>query len=80
MKYLFWLIVILFVWWAYKRANASAHTANSRQAQPDTPTVQDMVTCAHCGIHLPHDEAVAGARGQYCSAAHRSAAGDRNPD
>jgi uncharacterized protein len=39
-----------------------------------------MVTCAHCGVHLPHDEAVTGTRGQYCSTAHRNAAGDRNPD
>ena len=39
-----------------------------------------MVACLHCGLHLPHSEAVAGTRGPYCSAAHRSAAGDRNPD
>ncbi len=76
MKYLFWLLVILFVWWAWKRTKA----VGTRQTPPDAPTPQDMVTCAHCGIHLPHDEAVSGARGQYCSAAHRSAAGDRNPD
>jgi len=38
-----------------------------------------MVSCAHCGIHLPRDEAVAGTRGLYCSSAHRSAEGDRNP-
>ena len=75
MKYLFWLVVILFVWWAYRRTRA----ADTRQP-PSPPRTQDMVTCAHCGIHLPHDEAVTGTRGQYCSAAHRSAAGDRNPD
>lgn len=74
MKYLFWLIVILFVWWAYRRSRAG-----SAQMPPPPPQTQDMVTCAHCGIHLPHDEAVTGTRGQYCSAAHRSAAGDRNP-
>lgn len=76
MKYLFWLLVGLVVWWAWRR---------SRSAPPPTPEAtsaapQDMVACAHCGLHLPHNEAVAGARGQYCSAAHRSAAGDRNPD
>jgi len=76
MKYLFWAIVILFIWWAWKRARAGS----TRQTPPATSGPQDMVTCAHCGIHLPHDEAVAGAHGQYCSPAHRSAAGDRNPD
>jgi uncharacterized protein len=39
-----------------------------------------MVSCTHCGVHLPHGDAVTGVRGPYCSAAHRSAAGDRNPD
>lgn len=76
MKYLFWGVVILFIWWAWKRARASG----TPPAPPTTPGPQDMVSCAHCGIHLPHDEAVAGAHGQYCNAAHRSAAGDRNPD
>ena len=76
MKYLFWAIVIAFVWWAWRRARST-----STQRPPAAPPqAQEMVTCAHCGIHLPHTEAVAGSRGQYCSAAHRSAAGDRNPD
>ena len=75
MKYLFWAIVIAFVWWAWRRTRGSA-----TQQPPTAPPPQAMVTCAHCGIHLPHTEAVAGSRGQYCSAAHRSAAGDRNPD
>lgn len=78
MKYLFWLIVMVLVWWVYKRAR----TTGTDQTPPAAPAAapQDMVTCARCGIHLPHDEAVAGAHGQYCSPAHRSAAGDRNPD
>lgn len=77
MKFLFWLIVALVVWWAYKRAR----TAGTHPTPPASPTsIQDMVTCARCGIHLPHNEAVAGMRGQYCSAEHRSAAGDRNPE
>ena len=76
MKYLFWALVLLFVWWAWRRSRA----AGSPPTPPATPPTQDMVTCTHCGIHLPHNEAVAGARGQYCSTAHRNAAGDRNPD
>lgn len=76
MKYLFWAIVIAFVWWAWRRSRSAA----ANQQPPDAPTTQDMVTCAHCGVHLPHDEAVTGTRGQYCSTAHRNAAGDRNPD
>ncbi len=76
MKYLFWLALGLFVWWAWRRASHSGR----RTPPPASATPQDMVSCAHCGVHLPHDEAVVGTHGQYCSPAHRSAAGDRNPD
>ena len=77
MKYLLWLAVIALVWWAWRRTQSKAH----RQHPPAGPRPpQEMVTCAHCGVHLPHNEAAAGAQGQYCSPAHRSAAGDRNPD
>lgn len=32
--------------------------------------VQDMVSCAHCGLHLPKAESVAGKRAVYCSPEH----------
>jgi uncharacterized protein len=34
---------------------------------------EDMVTCAHCGVHLPRSEALAARSLHYCSAAHRDA-------
>ncbi len=77
MKVLFWIALILFVCWAWRRSRSSA----ARQTPPASPPqTQDMVDCAHCGVHLPRNEAVTGTRGPYCSTAHRSAAGDRNPD
>ena len=75
MKYLFWLLVIALVWWAWRRGRSAPPAQAQAEAVP-----QDMVACTHCGIHLPHDEAVTGTRGRYCSTAHRSAAGARNPD
>lgn len=79
MKYLFWLIIGVFIWWAWRRSTQ----ANARQQPPADPykasVPQDMVACLHCGAHLPQGEAVAGTLGPYCSVAHRSAAGDRNP-
>jgi uncharacterized protein len=77
MKYLFVLLVVLLVIWAVKRGRAA-----NRPARPSSPKVQtpsDMVTCAHCGIHLPQEEAVSGQKGLYCSTDHRAAAQDRNP-
>lgn len=77
MKYLIWLLVILLVIWAVKR-NRRVDNAGSKKSTPlESPS--NMVTCAHCGIHLPQDEAIMGEKGLYCSAEHRSNAQDRNP-
>lgn len=76
MKYLFWLLIALLAWWAYTRMRKAEQVKN---APPTSQAPQDMVPCAHCGIHLPRGEAVAGEKGLYCSTAHRSDAQDRNP-
>lgn len=76
MKVLFWLVLIALVWWAFKRTRPSTSAPSSAQ-DPGAP--QDMTRCAHCGIHLPRDEAVRGEKGDYCSTEHRAAAQDRNP-
>jgi uncharacterized protein len=77
MKYLFLLLVVLVIIWAIKRARAKPPSAGPTADVPVKPS--EMVTCAHCGIHLPHEEAVNGLKGVYCSTEHRSAAQDRNP-
>lgn len=39
----------------------------------DESAAEDMVCCAHCGVHLPRSEGIQ-AQGQFfCSAAHRDA-------
>lgn len=78
MKYLFWLVLIVLLWWAFKRTRPSA-SARPHDSAQDGAVPQDMARCAHCGIHLPRDEAVRGEKGDYCSTEHRAAAQDRNP-
>lgn len=42
--------------------------------QPGPAKPQAMLACAHCGVHLPQADVVAGADGKpYCSDAHRLA-------
>jgi uncharacterized protein len=77
MKYLFLLLAVLVVIWAIKRSRVG-HTAEAKKNTPPAAP-SNMVTCAHCGIHLPQEEAVSGEKGVYCSTEHRSAAQDRNP-
>ena len=81
MKYLIGLLVILLVIWVIKRgrkADADAEAVDTPKKQP-LAAPSNMLTCLHCGIHLPQDEAVAGEMGPYCSTEHRTAAQDRNP-
>jgi uncharacterized protein len=47
-------------------------------ASPQTP--QPMLTCAHCGLHMPRDEALPGRGGVFCDAAHRAAFEKSHPD
>ena len=70
MKYLVLLVVIAVAYaiWRSRR----------RPLPPDRPTrqqrgtaPQDMVACAHCGVHLPHGDALWKDGRGYCSSAHR---------
>lgn len=77
MKYLFLLLVALVVIWAIKRSRIGPPAEEKKNTPSAAPS--NMVTCTHCGIHLPQDEAVSGEKGIYCSTEHRTAAQDRNP-
>lgn len=39
----------------------------------DRPVVEDMVRCAHCGVHLPKSESILAGGSFFCSAEHRDA-------
>jgi uncharacterized protein len=41
--------------------------------QQDNPVVEDMVRCAHCGVHLPRSESILAGGKFFCSAEHRDA-------
>ena len=77
MKFLIWLLVILLAIWAFKRSRRENASTQKKPSPPASPS--NMVTCTHCGIHLPQDEAVTGTKGLYCSTEHRAASQDRNP-
>ena len=78
MKLLVLLLVLFFALWLWRRGRSEASKPKSQQP-PSAPQIPQMVQCLHCQVHLPLEEAVQGALGSYCSAAHCSAAGDRLP-
>ena len=65
MKYLVLLLIVVGgIWWI--RQQRRPHQSTPQRSGP-----QVMVPCTHCGTHVPENDAVRGARGMYCSTAHR---------
>jgi len=65
-RLLFLAVVIAIVYWLLKsyRKQLPKEDAAPRQAE-------DMVPCAHCGVHLPKHEGIQAGGKFYCSEEHR---------
>jgi uncharacterized protein len=74
-----YLLLIAFVYWVYsllRRAAAGRGAGGARQAaEHAAPTAAQefMVSCAHCGVHLPQSDSVSAAGRFYCGEQHRIA-------
>lgn len=66
-RLLFWILVIIAIIWLWRRLTRPAPPP---AAKSGTETPKPMVRCAHCGIHLPREEALAEGSLWYCSQAH----------
>jgi len=74
MKYLLVFAVVLIGIYLWRQGRREEMQAKPRPPKA-IPAPQDMVRCAHCGMHLPAADAITGARGAlYCSDAHKKAA------
>jgi uncharacterized protein len=67
------LVIGFFIWRSNRRESVGSKPVPPPQANKP---LQDMVACAHCGLHLPRSEAVLGRRALYCSSNHLSLGGD----
>ncbi len=70
MKYLVLLIVLGLVYlvWRSQRIDRAA-------PPPVLPPPQDIVACAHCGVHVPRSEALGQGALHYCCVEHQRADG-----
>ncbi len=77
MKYLILILAVLALVWLLRGAR------RRMGAPPPKPPVHDsaqpMVSCLHCGVHLPRDEALPGRGGVFCGEAHRAAYEKQHP-
>ena len=69
MKYLLILLAILIAYWIIKSYKRKA-TDPDRKRGGSTPG-EDMVRCAHCGVHLPRSESLMTGETFFCSPEHR---------
>lgn len=67
-RLLFWIALIAAAVWLWRRVKRPA--SSKPQADKAEPNAAPMVRCAHCGVHVPRDIALADAQRWYCSQAH----------
>ncbi|MEO8080785.1 MAG: PP0621 family protein [Caldimonas sp.] len=72
MKIVLFLIAVFVLLWLL-RGGLGRRTGGPRARPPPAEGPQPIVACAHCGLHLPRDEALPGRGGVFCGEAHRKA-------
>ena len=74
MKYVVLLLVIVLVLWLAGRPRVPRSRSERHAPKPPAgASARPVVACAHCGVHLPLDEALPGPGGRhYCCEAHRA--------
>ena len=75
MKFVLLILAVLALLWLLRRGRGrvTPPPASRAPSPPPQEGVQAMVSCAHCGIHLPQFEALPGRGGVFCGEAHRTA-------
>ncbi len=63
MKIIFLIAVILLILWILK-------TLNRGRVEDRKPRIRNMLACAHCGLHIPEDEAIRRHGKAYCCREH----------
>lgn len=82
MKYLLVLIVVtvaIGIWRSRRPKEQPPQRRAAASRSPSFATPQDMVECAHCGLHLPRSEAVEMAGRSYCGPEHLAQARTHRP-
>jgi len=73
-KYLLFFLLVGYVLWRWRDAQARRGAAPPPKQAEQTQTIE-MVACAHCGVHLPVVQALTVRSDYFCSAAHQKAHG-----
>lgn len=67
-KLIFYIIIAILIYWVIKNRQSK-----KEKAQTLLESVEDMVSCTHCGVHLPKSEAITSPNNKYfCCTEHRN--------
>jgi uncharacterized protein len=77
MKFALLLLTVLALLWLLRGSRRKVPPPAAKAAPADNP--RQMLACAHCGLHLPRDEALPGRGGVFCGEAHRNAHEQAHP-
>lgn len=87
MKFLLLAAVVLWLFYSpgVRRLMRSLRTGEPAASPPASPgpaegkasRPQEMVACAHCGVHLPREDATLAEGEAFCSESHRRAGARR---
>ena len=81
-RIVFWILLIVVVGFAIRAKlkaavrRADTHVPPPRPQAQATAVIENMSSCAHCGLHFPASEAVRVEGRDYCSAAHAAKLGN----
>lgn len=76
MKLVVVIVVLLLLGWLLfgsSRRRRSERRDEGTPAAGSSAKAEQMLACAHCGVHLPASQALQVGGRSYCSAAHRDA-------
>ena len=64
------ILLALGAWLVYRLVKSSGRRIKQEDA-PKPETGEDMVRCAHCGVHLPRSESIVSHGVSFCTNEHR---------
>lgn len=68
------LAIIALLWWAFRPRPRPPQQPQRPPGPQAAPPAREIVACAHCGVHVPREDALPGPGGTlYCCEAHRRA-------
>jgi uncharacterized protein len=74
-----YILLGLALWGLYLIIRHLVRQRRQQQVTRAKPKAVDSVQCAHCGLHLPREEALHRGNAFYCSQAHLKASNQNKP-